>query len=416
MLSCISIDYRAAGIQLLERIQRHAAAAEAAFGSLGASGIAKGHVILATCNRYEVYLDAEQDPTAEATLALSLATGIEPQELEDAARILHDDRAAEHLFSVASGLKSAVIGEEEIAGQVRKAHDRARNTGALSNLLERLFQGATRTSRRVKHLTGIQSKGRSLVRLGLLLSERRLPAWDEARVLLVGTGAYAGATAAALKARGAQRVVIHSPSGRAEDFADAHGFEAVVPEGLPEALAEADLIVACSRATDPFITREGVLEALRASSRPRLFLDLGVPRNIDPAVGEIDEVELIDIETIAKHSSVAELSAESEARDIVQRSAQEFISLQAELSAVPTLVALRDHVFQILEEELCRNRKDSCRASSGELPACATEVILRRFAGRMLHEPSVRLRSLGREGRADEASAALSAIFGVQGR
>ena len=402
MLLCLSIDHRVAGLPLLEEIERCGDAIATTFRD---NPVADGYVIVATCNRFEIYFDAPEDMLDDAFACLSLATGIPWRTLAAAADRYADDQAAEHLFAVTSGLKSAVIGEGEIAGQVRRAHTRARTTGSVTDVLERLFQTAARTSREVKHRTGLQSKGRSLVRLALVLAEHRVPAWSEARVLLIGTGAYAGATTAALRARGAQRIEVFSPSGRAEGFATSHHLAAVRDGDLNRAISNADLIITCTSTVDPVLT----VSDIAGANPPPLIIDLGVPRNVDPAVAELPDIELLDVATIAKHASITELSAEQEASTIVRESAAEFSSSRAELGAVPTVVALRDHVFRILEEELCRARRGG--AASPE--AVEAEVALRRFAGRLLHEPSVRVRALGREGRSDEAAAAAAALFGV---
>ncbi|UOQ61062.1 glutamyl-tRNA reductase [Leucobacter rhizosphaerae] len=402
MLLCLSIDHRVAGLPMLEQIERCGDAISATFRD---TPIADGQVIVATCNRFEVYFDAPEDMLDDACACLSIATGIPWRELSAVADRYTDGQAAEHLFAVTSGLKSAVIGEGEIAGQVRRAHTRARAAGTVTDVLERLFQTAARASREVKHRTGLQSKGRSLVRLALVLAEHRVPAWSEARVLLIGTGAYAGATTAALRARGAQRIEVFSPSGRAEGFATSHHLAAVADGDLPRALRDADLVITCTSTNDPVLTRGD----FDLPEPPRLIIDLGVPRNVDPSAAELPGIELLDVATIAKHASITELGAEQEALTIVRESAAEFTSARAELGAVPTVVALRDHVFRILEEELCRAR----RGGPDSPDAVEAEVALRRFAGRLLHEPSVRVRALGREGRSDEAAAAAAALFGV---
>lgn len=402
MLLCLSIDHRVAGLPLLEQIERCGDAIAETFRS---TPVADGQVIVATCNRFEIYFDAGEDMLDDAFACVSLATGIPWRELAAAADRYTDDRAAEHLFAVTAGLKSVVVGEGEIAGQVRRAHTRARAAGTVTDVLERLFQTAARASREVKHRTGLQSKGRSLVRLALVLAEHRVPAWVDARVLLIGTGAYAGATTAALRARGAQRIEVYSPSGRAEGFATSHHLAAVPHDGLDAALRRADLVITCTSAADPVLTVSDVTLA----TPPQLLIDLGVPRNIDPIVGELPGVELLDVATIAKHASITELGAEQEAMTIVREAAAEFASARAELGAVPTVVALRDHVFRILEEELCRAHRGGAESPA----AVEAEVALRRFAGRLLHEPSVRVRALGREGRSDEAAAAAAALFGV---
>ncbi len=459
MLLCLSIDHRDGAFPLLERIERRT---DAVTRALADPDLADGSVVLATCNRFEVYLDVPAGPGGAApgrssfdrpeferlALArLAQASAIPHAEIEAAAEVHSGHRAAEHLFAVAGGLKSAMVGEEEIAGQVRRAHTRARSAGTMTHRLERLFQTATRTSREIKQRTRIHSAGRSLVRLALLLAESRLDSWADARVLLIGTGAYAGATAAALRDRGAGHVRVYSPSGRADAFAASRGLDPVHAAELADALASSDIVIACSRAQDPLLAPADLVAdaaadpdavanaaedpAARGSAAPptsRLLIDLGMPRNIDPAVSRLPGIELLDLETIAKHAPVPELSAEAEARDIVRDAAAEFAASQAERDAVPAVGARRGHVLAILEDALGRVRRssdspaDAARRVSAEpgtaqqstAEAADVEAALRHFAGRLLHEPTTRIRGLGREGRADEANEALAALFGVE--
>ena len=408
MLLCISLHHRAAAFPLLEAATRHADSVARQFRSWG-----PGSVVLSTCNRFELYLDAAQLPETDerafgeaALRKLAEATDIPLGELTAAAEVTAGSDAARHLFAVTSGLESAALGEEEIAGQVRRAHTRARTEQTVTDGLERLFQSATRTSRAVRERTGLRSAGQSLVRLALVLAERRIPDWQDATVLLVGTGAYAGATVAALRDRGVQRIRVHSPSGRAAAFAASHALEPLHADELPAALASSELIIACSATQDPLLD---AADFAAPADRTRLVLDLGMPRNIDAAVADIPGVELLDIETISVHAAVPELSAEDEAHILVDAAAAEFTTNQAERIIGPTLANLRGHVLSILEDELCRARRGTATPQTEDV-----EAALRRFTGRLLHEPTTRLRALAREGRAAEAQAAARTLFGVE--
>jgi len=427
MLLCLTVDHRRADLALLERIERRT---EPVTAALGDSEFARGAVVLATCNRFEAYLDAPGLAPEEALNGFARAARLEPAELERACTVHRGDTVAEHLFAVSSGLESAAVGEGEIAGQVRRAIDAARDAGRSSAELERLFQRALLVSKQIKHRTGLQRKGRSLVQLALTMVDSRVGDWAEARVLLIGTGAYAGASLASLRARGATRIGVYSPSGRAEAFADSHGIRPVASDALDAELRDTDLEVACSAVHEPLLTRErfdetvtegappfcarfGGLEAdprtrTRPAPRPRLLIDMGLPRNIAPDVAGVAGVELLDLETIAMHAPIPELGAELEARDIVRTAAAEYAATRAEREAVPALRELRSFVNDILDDEIARVRsRGAGRDGGGEV-----EAALRHLAGRLLHRPTVRLRELGREGRAPEAEAAVSALFG----
>nr|WP_246298344.1 glutamyl-tRNA reductase [Leifsonia soli] len=410
---CFSSSHRTADFDLLERLERHAPAITAALSEH--SDIVSGSVVLATCNRFEAYLDIDEPlPAAravstEAVLdAVSTAAGIDPDLLRGASAVYSDHAVAEHLFAVTSGLESVVVGEGEIAGQVRRALDAARRDGSVTSELERLFQVASRTSRGVKNRTGIMTAGRSLVRLALDLAESRVTDWAMTRVLLVGTGKYAGASLAALRDRGVTDVRVYSPSGRAAKFALSHDIAPVEADGLLDALAESDLVVTCSAVTDYVLTRPLLAEAVARpdATERRLVVDLGLPRNVDPAVGELAGVELLDLETISIHAPLTELQAADDARTIVDAAAAEYRARTAEQEVTPALVALRTHVFDILDAEIERARR---RGDGSE----QTEAALRHLAGVLLHTPSVRARELAREGDAESFIAGAAAVFGI---
>ncbi|UAJ79662.1 glutamyl-tRNA reductase [Leifsonia sp. ZF2019] len=413
MLLCFSSSHRTADFDLLERLERSAPAVTAALAEH--SELVAGSVVVATCNRFEAYLDIDDPlPSARAVSsetvidAVSAASGIPADELRTSSTVYCDHSVAEHLFAVSSGLESVVVGEGEIAGQVRRSLESARASGTVTSELERLFQVASRTSRGVKNRTGIMTAGRSMVRLALDLAESRISDWSQTRVLLVGTGKYAGASLAALRDKGADDVRVHSASGRAAKFALSHDVRPVVEGGLLEALARADLVVTCTTVTDYVLTRELLADALAqpGAAERRLVVDLGLPRNVDPTVAELDGVELLDLETISIHAPLEELSAADDARSIVGKAAAEFAAQTAEQAVTPALVALRKHVFDVLDAEIERARS---RGADEQ-----TEVALRHLAGVLLHTPSVRARELARSGDADAFVAGAAALFGLE--
>jgi glutamyl-tRNA reductase len=429
MLLCLTVDHRNADLALLERIERRTDTVTAA---LSDPELARGAVVLATCNRFEAYLDAPGLAPEQALDGLARAADLAPAELAASCSVHRGDAVVEHLFAVSSGLESVSVGEGEITGQVRRAIDAARASGRSSTELERLFQQAMVVSKRIKHRTGLQTQGRSLVQLALTMVDSRVGDWQAARVLLIGTGAFAGASLAALRARGARSIGVYSPSGRARAFADSHGIRPVEHDALDAELCDTDLVVACSTVHEPLLTRERFDETVtegsppfcsrfgriappaRNRTRPRLLIDMGLPRNISTDVAGVAGVELLDLETIALHAPIPELGAELEARDIVRTAAAEFAALRAERGAVPALRELRSFVNGILEEEIARIRDREAVDSNSAGVAAETEAALRHLAGRLLHRPTVRLRELAREGRAAEGVAAVAALLGEE--
>ena len=387
-----------------------------------------GAVVLATCNRFEVYLDvsAEAPPTErdllhasqEVARLIAVESGVSVDAALSAFTVRSGLDVAEHLFSVASGLDSMVVGEREIAGQVRRALDAAHAAGTTTAQLERLFQRASRTSKKVSQLTHLGADGRSVVSVGLDLAEAAIPPWRQTRVVIVGTGAYAGASVAALRARGCTDVSVYSASGRAEAFAQARGVQAA-PD-LVAALSDADLVVSCSGAgvrrplatgadTAPADSLEYILHTAsvltareraaermgeRLPPRPLVILDLALHRDVDPLVGDIDHVLLMDLGTIRAHVPAAGSEPVQMARAIVAQAAAEYGDLEAVRAADRIVVALRERILTEVEAEIRRTEGSFSTAAD----AAAHEKSLRRLGATLLHRAISRIREATRNG------------------
>ena len=393
---CVTASHRTADFAVLDRVSREVSTTAA---DLAASADAvRGAIVLATCNRFEAYLDvddalAERPDDAASLVFATLAgsVGEDAATLRGSSEVLLGDAALRHLFAVSSGLESVVVGEDEISGQVQRALATARLEGTASSALERAFQRAARTSREVRQATDLGGAGRSLVRLALDLTSTRVADWGAVRVLVVGTGRYAATSIAALRARGADDIRVFSATGRADMFAARYGVRA--QRELREAIAEADIVLTCTARYT--VTAADIPDAAR-----RLIIDLGLPRNVEPGVGALPGVELLDLELLALHAPLSELG--EGAHELVASAAAEF---EAEADAAPAIVALRRHVFAALDEEIAR-----ARARGGDE---RTEEALRHLAGVLVHTPSVRARALAAEGRSAEFAAGLEALYGV---
>lgn len=398
VLLCLTANHRNASLDILERLSVGAPAATRAL--VEDELFVSGAVVLATCNRFEAYLDIDEPLTGGEAVAvesvveaMAEASGILPDHLRSSVAVHSGADVAAHLFAVTSGLESVVVGEDEISGQVRRALDTAREEGTTSGELERLFQRATHTSRGVRSRTRLGGSHRSLVRLALELASSRIADWSVARVLIVGTGRYAATTVDAVRARGGVDLHVFSPSGRGAAFAAKHGL--VAEASFADAAALADVVITCT--TDAVVHADAF-----APGRRLLVVDLGLPRNVDPAVGRVAGIELLDLETIRLHAPLEEFSAHADARAIVGDAASEFA---ADRAAGPAITALRQDVLRVVEDEIARAR---ARGAGDE-----TEAALRHLAGVLLHSPSVRIRELAVEGRIDEVRAALATLHGI---
>ena len=412
MLLCVTASHKTAPFDLLERLSRNP---ETVAPSLIEAG-AQGAVVLATCNRFEAYVETDDadDLGSEAVLeAVARATGIPADDFDGSYAVVSGTRVAEHLFAVASGLESVVSGEGEIAGQVRRALSSARADGTTSPELERLFQRASQAQRKVKNVTALQRAGRSLVRLSLELADSRIAAWSAERLLLVGTGAYAAVTLATLRERGAVDISVYSPSGRAAAFAKKHGLRAVSADDYASVARRSSLLITCTTATEPVLGPAQLERPVSTAATgcpvshgSQLVIDLGMPRNVDPAVGHLEGVALLDLETIRLHAPLEERLATDAARSVGRAAAEDFHLAGSRAIVTPAVVTLRTHIFGLLEAEIDRARR---RGDEDGL----VEQAMRHLAGVLLHTPTTRAHELAAEGKGEEFLAALETLYGL---
>lgn len=408
MITALTADYRSAGFEVLERLATVSADSLARFTQQRPE--VRGGVLLATCNRFEAYLDTDGDPASiEALIDFATSTaGVDRALLAGAAVHREELEVAGHLFAVSSGLESLVVGEAEIAGQVSRALETARSLGTTTPALERLFQRASRTSSAVQQHTMVGTAGRNIVRLALDLAGSRFTDWPTTGVLLIGTGTYARATLAALRERGVEEIAVYSPSGRAVRFAQREGVVAVTRAQLPYRLALADLVISCSIASAPILDADMLRRARAVVAEParQLVVDLGMPRNIEPDVGLLPDVALLDLETIGLHAPLPELQATDDARALIAEAVEEYGADQRATAASPAVVAYRAHVFDLVDRELERLRR---RGESTE----AVERAMRHLAGVLVHTPSARARDLASAGQAERFADAVETLYGI---
>jgi glutamyl-tRNA reductase len=387
---------------------------------VGTSVIDDGHpisgaVVLSTCNRYEIYceLPAEGDAdVARKALVeqISRNSGIDPHLVERSFAVNTGVDVSRHLFSVGSGLDSAVVGEREIAGQVRRALIEAQEAGTASGGLTRLFQTASKTAKDVGSRTGLGQQGLSIVTVALELAADLSGGtdWSSTNVVIIGTGAYAGATMSLLREYGCGNVSVFSASGRAESFVATRGGTALNRNSLPAALAEADVVIGCSGGSNRIDADD--LERVRTvPAKPLIMIDLALTHDFDPSVGDLDGVELITLESVRLAAPQEQADSLVNAHRIVAAAAQSFESQQKSRTVDAAIVALRKHTHNVLDVELERVRSQhGCTAAAEEV-----EFALRRMVKQLLHIPTVRGRQLAADGEQDTYIAALEALYGI---
>lgn len=384
-LHVFSLQHDLQGLRVVERASGRLDALETRL--LAQPGV-RGLVLVSTCNRVELLIDA-----CPSTTHLREVLDVHFDEPLPWSRF-GGEQALRHIFEVAAGLRSMVVGEREVAGQLRRALSAAQEAGHASLPLTVAVEEALKTSRRIANCTRLSSAGRSVVAEGLELVG--IDDWAATRVLLVGTGSYAGAVVAALRARDVERIRVHSSSGRAEQFAAGHGIEAVAE--LRPALREAELVVTC-RGRGATIQADDVQPGMR-------LLDLSIVRDVAPEAGAVPGVRLIDLAAIQQHVGGRFVEDHAEAEQLIEAGvAAAMAKLRARIID-PAVAQLRATTEQLVEEE-------AARLPDRPLTKDEAAYALRRLAARMLHGPSTRARVAAREGRTDAYLEALRELYGI---
>lgn len=388
-LFACTADHHRQGLTVVERITPQTEGLEAQLVQI--PGV-RGAIVLTTCNRVEVF--GELDSPA---VAASITQVLHQRFGEDAEWMdtLPSDQVIPHLFRLASGLESQVVGEREITGQMRRALSAARRDKNSSFILEQAFEGAIRTSKTVEHQTGLAGRGRSIVAVGLTMIAD-LITLSEATAVIVGTGNYAGAVAAALHDRGVPTIQVYSESGRAQRFAQMHRLTPVPEDGLVSAIAAADLVVTCRGFGHPAIPVAKVEQslALRGPGRRLALLDLAVTRDVEAQVADLEGVHVIDLLAIRDAVPEADRQQVAHAEEIIADALAEFGREQSVRGIGQDIAALREWAERLRDLETIR---------LGEAPDLdSARAALARLSAAMVHLPTVLMRRAAADGRAEE--------------
>ncbi len=368
-----------------------------------------GVVVVATCNRLEIYLDAARfhDAIDEVTGAVALASGVAADEVSTLLKVRVGAPVVAHLFTVASGLDSMVVGEAEIGGQIARALRDAQTAGTATPAINLLFQHAARTAKKVATDTGVGAAGRSIASVALDIASGTV-GLDGARALVVGTGAYARVVAAELRSRGCSALSVFSPSGRASGFADRHRAVPVEPDNLAETVAGVDIVVTCSGTSAETLTTEVLTAAVSQRETPLPVIDLALHSDVSAAARAVPGLRVIDLNTVSEQVDPAHLAAVGAAHDIVIAGVSDFEDRMAVRKLDPAIVALRQHVSVAVEKEMAR-----LRAKYPAEIAADIELTLHRLTQSLLHTPTMRAGELARTGDTADYLQALHTLFGI---
>jgi glutamyl-tRNA reductase len=412
----VGLSHRTASVDVLEQVSMNRDDARKLLTDLVASEQATESLVLSTCNRVEVYVDVDKfhSGVAAASDLLARHAGVRLDALTPHLYVHYEDRAVAHLFAVACGLESMVVGESQILGQVRVALRDAQEMRTAGRLLNELAQQALRVGKRARTETGIDRAGRSLVTAGLDQVEAVLGPLAGRPLLIVGAGSMSAltATVAAQRAMGpvvvANRTVEH-----ASRVAAGVGGEAVGLDELPAAMVRCDVMVSCTGSVGHIVSAADVREVQdRRGHRPLVLVDLALPRDVESEARTIDGVSVVDLETLAPVLIENEHASDVEAtRGIVADEVAAFLGWQRAASVAPTVVALRGMAEAVVRSELAR--------LSGRLPAldaktqAEIELTVRRVVDKVLHAPTVRVKQLAEEPGGQSYADALTKLFGL---
>ncbi|MGA2319947.1 MAG: glutamyl-tRNA reductase [Solirubrobacteraceae bacterium] len=401
-LLTLGISHKTAPVALRERLAF--TEREASEFAKQATATAEVHeaVVISTCNRTEVYLVVGDPVRAESEVLGLLArrASIRPTELAEAIYSPRNCDAARQLYRVTAGLESMIVGEAEIQGQVRRAHEQAMAAGCTGPLTNRLFAAALTTGKRVRSETEIGSSRVSVPSVAVDLALSVLGTLERRHVIILGAGETSELTARALADQGAGTIfVANRHADRARSLAERFGGSVVGLDGLVEQLHLADIVLCSTSSPHPIVGREELeLVMSERYGRPLLLIDIAVPRDIAPGCGELEGVTLYDIDDlqalVARNLSTRAREL-PQALSIVEEEIQRFARWLGQLDTLPTLSALREHGSALVEQVLSENQGRWETASPRDI--ARAEAIARAVMNRLLHEPTIRLRSLSEE-------------------
>lgn len=416
-LVVVGLNHRNAPVDLLERMAVPGKALPKALHALVAREHLTEAVLLSTCNRTEVYAKATlfHPGIDDVRHFLAETAGLDPDSLADLLYTFHDDAAVTHLFAVAAGLDSMIIGEHEILGQVREAWRAADGEGTAGPLLSRTFRQAIEVGKRARTETEIGRHAVSISSAAVTLAGERLGTLEGRRVLVVGAGDVGQRMAVALAGAGVGEVVVANRTlDRARTLAERVGGRAVALDDVPEALADADVVLSSTGADHVLIERSAIEDAMRRrNDRAMLVVDVAVPRDVDPGVAQVFGVTLLDIDALralgeqslqqrrAEIGRVREIIADELDRYRLERSARE---------VAPLVTALRRRAEALRVAEL--DRLGAEHADDPELRA-RLDAVTRGLVNKLLHEPTVRLKDAAGTARGDLYADALAELFAL---
>jgi glutamyl-tRNA reductase len=413
----LGINYHTSPVTLLEKVMIPVPAMSEALRVLSSHSDIREVVVLSTCNRTEVYAVAERFHGAHTDILefLCETSGLSADEITPHLYSQFDDDAVVHLFEVAAGIDSAVLGETESVGQVRDAWDFAMKQGTSRSTLNLLFRYALESGKRARTETGISRSTASVAHAAVEMSEEILGTLSGKRVLVVGAGEMGEGVAGALSRAGTESItVLNRTVSRAEALADKIGARVSDFESLETELVTADLVLACTGAGGVIIDHELMARVRNGVSTPLLVVDIALPRDVAASVAELPGITLRDLDHLsdwAQRGIDKRASEVGQVREIIGEEVKRFLLDQTQRQAAPLVAQLREVVESIRTAEM--ERFESALAAMTPEQRELVESISHGIINKMLHAPSVRLREAAGTPQGERLSAAVRDLFSL---
>ncbi len=411
----VGVSHKTAPVSVLERLALDANGVDKLVHAVCGSDHVTEATVLATCNRIEIYAEVDRFHGSVEAVSRMLCDIAEeqPEEVVPHLYVHYDDGAVSHLFHVASGLDSMVVGEGQILGQTREALRVGQEHGTIGPALNTLFQQALRVGKRVHAETDIDRAAPSLVSVALERAAAHVDGVPGSRVLVVGAGAMAGLAVATVSRLGAAEVVVSSRTeANARRLAGQYAARAVALADVEPEIADADILVSCTGSAGVVLSLAAIAAARTSPKGPLAVIDLALPHDVDPAAAELPGVELIGLTRLAAELHGGEIAEDVLAvRRVVTEEVTAFLAARRSSAVTPTVVALRTMATGVVDAEMGRLR--SRLPDLDPVVRAEVEHAVRRVADKLLHQPTVRVKELANESGAVSYAAALAELFAL---
>ena len=410
----LGINHKTASVDVRERVAFTPEQLVEALQQLCRLTPSREAAILSTCNRSELYLEQDQLSADEVLRWLAEYHRLNLDELRACAYIHQDNDAVRHMMRVAAGLDSMILGEPQILGQMKSAYAVAREAGTVGPLLGRLFQATFSTAKTVRTDTAIGENPVSVAFAAVSLAKQIFADLHRSQALLIGAGETISLVARHLHDQGVKRIVVANRTlERASQLAEQFGAHAVLLADIPQELAHSDIVISSTASQLPILGKGAVERALKQRKhKPMFMVDIAVPRDIEPEVGELDDVYLDtvdDLHEVIEENLKNRQGAAQAAEELVSAGADDFMQRLRELAAVDVLKAYRQQAERLRDEELAKAQR--LLAAGGNAEDVLAQLA-RGLTNKLLHAPSVQLKKISADGRY-EALAVAQELFAL---